>query len=81
MTWTPERIISIINQTSKGFTEREKNDLKRYFIRHFCPWLPLRYIANLTGVKSHDCVIDSIERVDSQRKYLDIKLALKDLRV
>jgi hypothetical protein len=74
----PEKIIAVvaIHAQANKFKSSEVKNLQRYFVKKLCPWLPLRYIGNLTGIKNHDGVIDSVTRVEKDHIYSDIKWSL-----
>lgn len=78
---TAEKILEAvaIHANANRFKKREVKNLQRYFVRKFCPWLPLRYIANLTGIKSHDAVIDSVNQVEQKRVYADFIWSMSEV--
>lgn len=43
--------------------------LQRYFIRHYCLWMPLRAIAEQTGGRDHATVIDAIRIVNHTKLF------------
>jgi hypothetical protein len=61
--------LTIWDYTIEKITIDEIVYLQRYFIRHYCLWMPLRAIAEQTGGRDHATIIDAIRIVNHTKLF------------
>lgn len=82
---TPDEIKHLIQNVTKedGFNHADRTQFERYFIREFCTWLPLRTIAEITGIENPSTVSLQIKKLNEKPKYkfeiLKLRRMLKEL--
>ena len=77
----PDTIIEIIDEHLRDQNVKAKDVvmIKRYFIRMFCGWIPLRAIAEMTGVKDHHTVLWSIRKIEHEKQFVHIREKLSKI--
>lgn len=61
--------LTVWDYTIEKITTDEIVYLQRYFIRHYCLWMPLRAIAEQTGGRDHATIIDAIRIVNHTKLF------------